>query len=274
MKKQIGMDINVGIGDHLFLRIFMDGIKDQYDKIAITHSKPGMAFWHNNDAARWDFNLKLGQLVFSEPPYVLVPNARFPFYPNARIINELNKKPVKPNLDCLCVGTSLNIDKYVVLTTKVRHIAAHDLEAAKVKLTPALQRLTNKYIVIISGEREVQRTKEYEAECNKLIVHGLYDYFVSVLPKERTLDLSIPALGVTCSTMPKLQQDCLIMKEAEAVINFGIGGNLWISTCVANRTIGWHNDADTTMDLMQGYPNYQVTRDLDQFISFLDKLSE
>jgi hypothetical protein len=273
MKKQIGMDINVGIGDHLFLRIFMDGIKDQYDRIAITHSKPGMAFWHNNDAARWDFNLKLGHLVFSEPPYVLIPNARFPFYPNARIINELNKKPVKPNLDCLCVGTSLNIGKYVVLTTKVRHIAKHDFETAKAKLTPALQRLASKYMVVISGEREVQRTKEYEVEGNKFLVHGLYDYFVSVLPMERTLDLSLPALGVTCSTMPKLQQDCLIMKEAEAVINFGIGGNLWISTCVANRTIGWHNDADTTMDLMQGYPNYQVTRELDQFIAFLDGLS-
>ena len=32
--KQILMDINVGIGDHLFLRIMMDGVKDQYDRIA------------------------------------------------------------------------------------------------------------------------------------------------------------------------------------------------------------------------------------------------
>src|SRR5271169_4955168 len=177
MKKQIGMDINVGIGDHLFLRIFMDGIKDQYDRIAITHSRPGMQFWHNNDQKRWDFNLKLGHLVFNEPPYVLVPNANFPFYPNARIISELNKKPVKPNLDCLCAGTSLKIGKYVVLTTKVRHIAENDFEAAKVKLTPALLRLAETYTMVISGEREVQRTREYDAEVNRNQVFGLYNYF-------------------------------------------------------------------------------------------------
>lgn len=273
IKKQIGMDINVGIGDHLFLRIFMDSIKDQYDRIAITHSRPGMAFWHNNDAQRWDFNLKLGQLVFSEPPYVLIPNARFPFYPNDRIISELNNKPVKPNLDCLCVGKSLGIGKYVVLTTKVRQIVRSDFELAKEKLTPALQRLAQTHTMVISGEREVQRTREYDAEVNRDQVYGLYDYFTNILPKDKILDLTIPALGVTCSTLPQLQQDCLIMKEAAATINFGIGGNLWISTCVANQTLGWHGDSNPIMNLMEGFPGYHVTRDLNQFIQYLDALT-
>lgn len=267
------MDINLGIGDHLFLRIFMDGIKDQYDRIGITHSRPGMVYWHNNDAKRWDFNLRLGQLVFSEPPYILVPNANFPFYPNERIIKELNNKPVKPNLDCLCVGNSLNLEKYIVLTTKVRHIAKSDFELAKEKLTPALRRLAENHTIVISGEREVQRTREYDAEVNRNLVYGLYDYFMSVIPKDKILDLSIPALGVTCSTLPQLQQDCLIMKKAQAVINFGIGGNLWISTCVAKQTIGWHNDFNSIMDLMIGFPGYRVTKDLDQFIQYLDALN-
>lgn len=269
MKKRIGMDINVGIGDHLFLRVFMDSIKDQYEQIAITHSRPGMAFWHNNDAKRWDFNLKLGQLVFGEPPYVLVPDAHFPFYPNERIVKELNNKPVKPNLDCLCVGTSLNIGKYVVLTTKVRHIMKQDFEQAKSKLTPTLRYLASKYTIVISGEREVQRTREYEADVNRDRVYGLYDYFMEILPQDRILDLSIPALGFACSDLSQLQQDCLIMKEAEAVINFGIGGNFWISTCVARHTIDWHNDTDPVMDLIQTLPNHYTTREPDQFIQFL-----
>lgn len=270
MKKRIGMDINVGIGDHLFLRIFMDGVKDQYEQIAITHSRPGMAFWHNNDAKRWDFNLQLGKLLFSEPPYVLVPNVYFPFYPNDRIISELNNKPVIPNVDYLCAGKSLGIDKYVVLTTKVRQIVKSDFEQAKDKLTPALRKLADKYTIVISGEKEVQRTREYEAEVNRNQVFGLYDYFIEILPPERILDLTIPALGITCSTLPQLQQDCLIMKEAEAVINFGIGGNLWISTCVAKQTIDWHGDPNPIMDLMRGLPGYHVTRSLDQFIQFLE----
>ncbi len=264
------MDINVGIGDHLFLRIFMDGIKDQYEQIAITHSRPGMAFWHNNDSKRWDFNLKLGKLVFSEPPYVLVPNAHFPFYPNERIIKELNNKPIKPNLDCLCAGTSLNIGKYLVLNTKVRHIMKQDFEQAKSKLTPALRRLANNYTIVILGEREVQRTREYDADVNKNRVYGLYDYFIQIFPRDKVLDLSIPALGIVCSDLPQLQQDCLIMKGAEAVINFGVGGNLWITTCVSRQTLDWHNDSDPIMDLVQGMPGLHVTRDLDQFIQFLE----
>lgn len=267
--KKIGMDINVGIGDHLLLRIFMDSIKDQYDQIAITHSRPGMAFWHNNDDKRWDFNLQLGKLVFSEPPYVLVPNAHFPFYPNERIVKELSNRAVKPNLPQLCAGKSLDIGKYVVVNTKVRHIMNYDFERAKSRLTPALRHLTTDYTIVILGEREVQRTKEYEASVNKDKIYGLYDYFKQILPHDRILDLSIPALGITCSDLKQLQQDCLVMREAEAVINFGVGGNLWITTCVSKHTIGWHNDSDPIMDLVQAIPDLHITRDLDQFIQFL-----
>lgn len=266
------MDINVGIGDHLFLRIFMDGIKDQFSQIAITHSRAGMAFWHNNDQKRWDFNLALGRLVFGEAPYVLVPNVHFPFYPNERIVKELNNRPVKPKLDhLLCVGKSLGIGPYVVLTTKQRQIPLADFEAAKAKLTPALQRLASRYTIVISGEREVQRTKEYNANVNADKVYGLYDYYMSILPKDKILDLSIPALGITCSEMPQLQQDCLIMKEAQAVVTFGIGGNLWISACASTKTVGWRADPDTITDLMHtGYPGMFLTRDVDQFVAQLD----
>lgn len=264
------MDINVGIGDHLLLRMFMDGIKDEYEQIAITHSRPGMTFWHNDDAKRWDFNLKLGKLVFSEPPYVLMPNVHFPFYPNDRIVREINNKPVRPNLDCLCAGASLNIENYVVLGTKVRHIMKNDFESAKVKLTPSLQQLADKYTIVILGEREVQRTREYEADVNKNRVYGIYDYLKSTLPHDKVLDLTIPALGFIAPNMPQLQQDCLIMKEAKAVVNFGVGGNLWISACVAQQTLDWHNDADPIMDMMDALPDYRATRDLDQFIQFLE----
>ena len=239
----------------------------------ITHSRPGMQFWHSNNAKRWDFNLQLGRLVFGEAPYILIPNANFSFYPNERIVREVNNKPVKPNLDCLCIGTSLNINKYIVLTTKQRQIPKDVFDAAKDKITPALQRLASKYTMVISGEREVERTREYEAECNRDKVYGLYDYYMEILPKDSILDLSIPALGVICSDLSQLQQDCLIMKEAEAVITFGIGGNLWISACTAQRTIGWRNDPDTVTDLVHtGLEGLSLTRDVDQFIDYLASL--
>lgn len=272
MKKSINMDINVGIGDHLFLRIFMDGVKDQYDRIAITHSRPGMTFWHNDNMDRWNFNLQLGSLVFREPPYVLVPNAHFPFYPNERIIKEINNKAVKPNFDQLCVGKSIDVKNYLVFTTKVREFPISLFEEMKIKLTPALQKLASHYKIVILGEREVQRTREYEAECNRLRVFGIYNYLTDILPSESLVDLTIPALGIIPSTMSQFQQDCLIMKEAKAVVTFGTGGNFWIATSVA-KTIGLRADNELDrLGITVDYPSTQLTKDLDQFISYLEGL--
>lgn len=273
MKKSINMDINVGIGDHIFLRVFMDGIKDQYDRIAITHSRPGMTFWHNDNMDRWNFNLQLGSLIFREPPYILVPNARFPFYPNARIVQEINKVPVKPNLDILCVGKSLDLDKYVVVTTKVREFPKDTFDAVKEKLTVALQKLAAHRTIVILGEREVEKTREYEAECNRNQVFGLYDYYISALPADKIVDLTVPALGITTSPFSHFQQDCLILKEAEAAITLGIGGNLWMSVGVAKQTIGLRADNEWTTDLMQSnYPGLYLTKDIEQFSTYLEGL--
>lgn len=265
------MDINVGIGDHLVLRMFLDGIKDQYDRIAVTHSRPGMAFWHNNNAARWDFNLKLGKLLFGERPYELIQNARFPFFPNERIVREINNKPVKPNVDCLCVGKPLDVEKYIILTTKVRQLPKSIFEQSKNKLTPIFQKLANARQVVIIGEREVEKTKEYSAAPNKDQVYGIYDYWKSILPNNKILDLTIPALGVIPSTLPQVQQDCLIMNKADAVITFGIGGNVWLSACAANNTIGYRTDNDIVADLIQ-FPTLSITKNIDDFISIINSM--
>lgn len=272
MKKQIGLDINVGIGDHLFVRVFLDRIRDQYDRIAITHSKPGMQFWHNNDPNRWEFLNKLSGIVFSEPPYVLVPNARFAFYPNERIVKDLNKSPVIPNIDGLCAGKSLDVKNYVVITTKIRQYDYRTFEQDKIKLTPALQSLATRYNVVLLGEREVQKSREYAAECNKDFIFGIYDYLKAILPAERTIDLTIPALGITSSTFDQFRQDCLITKEARAVLTFGIGGNLWMSLCTAKHTLGLRRDAEWTTDLIGGLPGLSITKDPDQFIRSIEQL--
>lgn len=271
--KNILMDINLGIGDYIFLRVFMDGIKHQYDSIAITLSKAGMQFWHNNDPKRWEFNIELCKLLFSEPPYnFVITTLYWPFFPNERIVRELNDKPVKPNLDCLCVGKSLDINNYIVITTKMRQFPKVSFEQIKEKLTLSLQKLSKNHTIAIIGEREVQKSREYQAECNREQVFGIYEYLTDILPEDKIIDLTIPELGITCSTLSQFQQDCLIMKEADAVITFGIGGNLWMSTGVAKQTISFRADSEWTTDLMSSYPNMFITKDIDGFVDYLDNL--
>jgi len=271
MKKQLLMDINVGLGDHLFVRMFMDGIKDQYDRIAITHSRPAMRFWHHDNQARWDFNLKLASAVFGEPPYVLVPNAHFPFFPVERLVKEVNNKPVKPNLDCLCVGKSIGL-KYIVITTKARQFPKIIFDQIKDKITASLQKLASEHTIVILGEREVEKTIEYNAEVNRHQVFGLYDYLINILPPNKVVDLTVPALGVATSAFSQFQQDCLIMKEADAVVSLGTGGNIWMAACMAKQSVVLR--ADTELDRLgiTEYPDVSLTKDVDQFTNFLAQL--
>src|SRR5271170_4824551 len=173
-KKQIYIQMNLGIGDHIFLRIYLDGIKDEYDRITVIHAQDALAYWFKNDPIRRNFNTQLASLVFSEPPYFFIPNPNsiLPFYPNERIIRELNNKPVKPNLDNLCAGKSLDIKNYIVITTKVREFPKVLFDQYKDKITTALQNLTTSHTIVILGEREVQKTIEYGAEVNRHRVFG------------------------------------------------------------------------------------------------------
>lgn len=272
--KRIALDINVGIGDHLALRMFLDGVRHEYDQIAITHSRPGMTFWHKDDPRRWNFNLKLAKMLFSEPPYILIPNANFPFFPNDRIVRELNNKPVIPNVDCLCVGTALNVENYVILTTKIRQFPKVIFDQYKEKLEKTIKKLSENKKIVIIGEREVEKTREYTTKENIDQVFGIYDFWKSILNSERIIDLTIPALGIIPSTMPQLQQDCLLMKNADAVITFGIGGNVWLAACTAKKTIGLRVDSDWITDLIQNsnLPGLHLTKDIDQFTNYLENL--
>lgn len=267
------LDINVGIGDYIFARAFIDGIKNKYDSINITLSKAGMQFWHNNDPLRWQFNIDLCNLIFNEPPYkFVITNSYWPFFPHERIVKELNNKPTKPDLNCLCVGKSIDIKNYIVITTKIRQFSKVAFEDLKDRLSPALQALNNKYKIVILGEREVEKTKEYEAECNREQVFGIYNYLISILNADQVIDLTVPVLGIAVSTIQKFQQDCLIMKEANAVITFGIGGNFWMAAGVAKKAIAFRADSEWATDLMSSYPNMSLTKNIDQFIDYLYNL--
>jgi len=274
MNKQLFLQINLGIGDHVVARMFLDGIKHKYDKITIIQAQDALAYWFKNDPTRRNFNTQLGSLVFSDPPYFFIPNPTsiLPFYPTERIIRELNNKPVKPNLDNLCVGKSIDIKNYVVITTKVREFPKVLFDQCKDKITPALQNLTKDHTIVILGEREVQRTIEYDAAVNRHRVFGIYNYLKDILPQDKIIDLTVPELGIATSPFPQFQQDCLILKEAKTVITIGTGGNYWLSAGISKQTIGLRADSELDRLGITEYIGVSLTKDIDQFVQYLSNL--
>jgi hypothetical protein len=279
--KKLEFTINAGIGDNLILRIFLDTIKQNYDQIRISHDTNVINYWRSGDPQYYKFLDELGKLLFSEPPYIYdkIRRPHSDLDKIANIICGLKFTPQKPNIDhILCSGDSLNLDeKYIVITTKTRYMHKQFLYPLFPKLWKTMKEVSKKYKIVILGERCVEKSKEYIVDHNKEIIYSIYDQIISNIPNDRIVDLTVPALGITVPDIKKIQQDCLIMKEAEGVIVLGIGGNLWLALAVAN-TINFRSDnlgVFTTLIDMINNPKFNtafLSKDINKFLQKLDSL--
>lgn len=273
--KRLDMSINAGIGDNIIVRLFFDGIKNEYDQIRVSHNRHIVDFFKNGDPQYYSFLNQLGSLLFTTP--YSFEQEQFSPLNIYNMVRHLNLIPQKPDLDnILCVGNSLNLtEEYIVITTKIRGISRSVLLPSLTKLWRILQQLSSKYKIVILGEREVEQNKEYGNISD--IVYSIYDQIIVNLPSDRVLDLTIPALGITIPNLDKIRQDCLIMKQAKFVITLAVGGNLWLAVSVAN-VIGFRVDNGAQInhisDMVSSITNPKfstsfLTPDWNQFINKL-----
>ena len=219
---------------------------------------------------------ELGNLIFTQAPYKYNGWSNNNPLNTGQLIRELKITPVKPNLDnLLCVGEPLALnEEYIIVTTKARCFSRSKFYPLSVHLWRTLKTLSEKYRIVIMGEREVEKSKEYTIAINRDNVFSIYDQIIANVPSERIVDLSVPALGISTPDLLKIKQDCLIMKNAKAIITLGIGGNLWLSAAVSNMTIGYRDDADWVTDIVTNpnFPSMFLTKNFPEFINKLSSL--
>lgn len=278
--RHIHSNIPLALGDLINIKGFLEPVKNQFDFIKLTFHKSLLEEGVKSNSQGWSEKRQLwekylndvGRLFFSESPYVLN-NGEHQFRDTGNFVKEFNIQPVKPELGhLLCVGEPLDIKEgYIVITTKVREISKGNFYPLSINLWSTLAELSKKYKIVILGEREVEMRKEYEASNNSIF--GIYEQIVSNVPSERVLDLTVPALGETVSNLAKIQQDCLIMKQARFVITLGIGGNFCMATAVSDMVIGFRADSHWLADTVfnREYPNAIVTKDWSYFINNMKK---
>lgn len=274
--KVMQLDINVGIGDHLIIRFFLDQIKNQFDSIQITHSRAAMSHWRANDPKYWEFIYQLGDILFSESPYQLVKRPiYFPFWPSERFMS-LGIKPARPNLPGMIVNhnlTAIPTEPYIVLTTKVREMKPEMFQSFIQEFTPIIQKLATKYTIVLMGEREVEKSKEYLVANNPTIIFSAYNAFKKLVPD--AVDLTIPALGIQSSDIKQVQHDCYIMSKSKAVLTLGIGGNVWLSAISAPLTLCLRADSYQVPNLFEGtIPELYLTRNIKELCQKLESLSD
>lgn len=270
--------IPTSLGEIINFKFYLDSVKHRYSQIKLGFHLPLLHQGLHTDAPDWldkkllwDKYLRdLGQLFFSQPPYALALNT-LAFYGDInRLVKDIKLEPTIPRLpQILPKGESLNIGEYIVITTKAREIDPKVFFPRSGKLWNILRKLSEKYKIVILGERTVEMRKEYK---NSNRIFGLYEQIVVNIPPDRILDLTVPALGETVSDLKNIRQDCLIMKEAKFTITIGIGGNCCMSTASSNMAIGFRTDNDMLANLTYGkdYPYAMITKDWDRFIRTME----
>ncbi len=136
-------------------------------------------------------------------------------------------------LDCSQIlGLSDAISKpYICISTKIRGIPFDTYKKWNESISLTLSRLAKKYEIVLTGEKIVENNPEY-AIHNKTTpqVYSIYQDLKHIFPK--SLDETISQLGITPPTLEKFLFDCRLMHRAKCTINFGFGGNVFLSSAI------------------------------------------
>jgi len=265
----IDLTIAAGIGDNLIIRIFFDAVKEKYNEIRISHNKKVIEFWRDNNPTYKTFLDKLGNTLFTEAPYVF-DYEDHTIWDLSSVLPTMEILPSVSNLsNILCAGNSLNLnEEYIVITTKIRGISKPLFFGVAAPFWKILKNLSQKYKIVILGEREIENSKENI--YNRSTIFNIYDQIIANISSDRLIDLSVPALGITTPEWAKFQQDFLIMKEAKFVIAFGFGGNFWMALSVAN-VISYRDGIEPISDAIEnaGFKTAFLTKN---WLKFTQKL--
>ena len=232
--KTFGANVPIGLGDLIYMKAMFDPVKDSFSEINLNFHREGITLSKKDD----NYNVfldDLGNLLFGQEPYKIDTGNQYPYCRLAEVVTSYGITPQKPELaDILCSGTSLSLDEpYIVINTKVRALERKLLNGKMPEFWTCLLQLVKKYKVVILGERAIEMNGEYIVYTNEFI-YSLYPEIIKHVPTDRLIDLTVPALGITSPILSQIQQDCLIMNQAEFVINFGIGGGFCLASAVAN----------------------------------------
>lgn len=271
--KTTNICIPIGLGDIICIKSYFDSVINDYKQINVCFNLDLVKSHRNDDPKMYEFLHNIGNIFFKKRPYKYISEQIFDSYEHETIISNNNLTPVRPDQkELLCHGTSLNLDKqYIVLTTKVRDLLYTDYISIKEEFFKIINKLSEKYYIVILGEKEIEKAPDYKYYSDRIF--EIYNDIIENV--KNTVDLTIPAAGVRAPDFKQIQQDCLIMNEARAVITLGIGGNFCMANASGSKMISWRMDNYELNNYLYNektYPDSLITKDQDKFLEGLSSL--
>lgn len=275
------IDLSVGpaVGEIIFIKTLLDQWKGTYDTINISFYRHFVNQFRGTYAEQyWKFINEYGKLFFSEPPYKLT-EKQFQMIYAEDLTTKYNLIPkVEDYSHILCHPTYKHgLTDYIVITTKMRLIPRnYYITQLKDKLFQALKAASQKYKIVIVGERIIEMNSEYQDHGPNMI-YTIYDDIIKNIPRERIIDLTVPGLGITVPSIEQIKKDSLIFHDAKFVIVIGFGGHFCIASAVSNVICyGFSNYPSPISEswfVGKTYPKLFISKDYDAFVSEIYKQS-
>lgn len=260
-----GITLKLGIGDILLYWAAFEKIKHKYESIYIDANFGIIDHFCGGSENYRIFVIDLIKMLFNDPKYKLFTGAGYPGYEFSDLANH-GIYPVLPNIRKF-LGNSVINGEYIVITTKARQLYREKFNNVKDKLIENLKRLSERYKIIIMGERVVPDTPEYLAVGGQQWNYSIYDQLVGL---DNVVDLTEAQISFNEISLDKMLKDASIMAGATGLISFGCGGNLIIGTAVNNNVICYRVDEYTFVDNI--FKPLKITKDGRQFVRYLEGL--
>jgi len=233
--------LRLGIGDLICCKSLLLNLKDTVVNIGLNHN---LIMYRGPNY--YNFIDNLARLIFFDDQFRFSENPNYPCLGWEDLYKKLQPQPISLKKQ-LCSGNSFN-DKYICLCTKIRGYDFNKFLIIKDYIIESLNSISDKFKIIILGEKIVEINKEYEFYKD---IYSIYPYIDRIRNK---IDFTIPKLGIITPEINKFRQDCLLMSESVITINIGIGGNVSISTSIS-KTINLFDDKNSIHCNVKNYEN-------------------
>ena len=254
----------------------LDRFKHLYERINISFYTEYILAYRNGEQGNYKFLNDLAQLLFSEPPYNYIPEGHTARHFNPQEIQDhFAITMTHPDLAHIICDPNYyhGLSNYIVINTKVRALNKPVFDKIKVPFWNIMRQITAKKKIVILGERTIQMNHEY-AYLGSMHVWSLYNEIIQNIPTNQLLDMTVPALGITPPDLQNIRNDSCIMRDANFVINIGIGGSFCLGASVAKYLITYRADIEQVCEYLYGlatcdHPRAFITKDSNAFLKKL-----
>ena len=269
------MELNIrtyaGMGDILHSKQLLDEVKDNYDVINVYFDTNCLRDYKGNYNQFSEFNIKLLEELFSEPPYAVQDTPHSISLSPIDLCSHIGSQFKILNFEkYFCKQSTDNTKKenYIVILTKIRGLDYSFYQSIKERFFNSINILSEKNKIYIMGERKIGMNRENQIHGPNQI-YSIYDDLIQNI--QNIEDLTVEELGITAPKYEDFLNDCQIMNSSKSVICFGFSGAVDMAMSVSN-IVNYYGNFNM-YDIMLKENGKYLTNNLEKFFQKLDILS-